>query len=820
MRLRRHISWSAAAVLLLLCHGERAAAVPERWLQRWLIPLEGTWEMSTDEGVTWSAVRLPHTASGTQVRYRRVLTLESSALGYQWHLSTLGLGDVADIYLNGTPAGQLISYGLPTSTVLPASLLQAGTNVLELRVSRAPLPTSFFGPRRPVGCFRELLLMGTSPSGWLQGIEAWTTVDASGRRGQLVARVSVNGSVGVKDPTALRLRLIRTRDSLPVVEHLVAVTQFPQRLQARLEVPAPELWSPETPVLYTLQLELLQGTTLLDGALLSVGFRHIEVLRSGATMSLAWNGKPMPLYGVEYSTVPSSAELESELARLTALGVRALRFRGVPPHPAWLQACSRAGISVILDMPATEIPPSQLWSPSFRFALQHYRQLLSPLLMFPAVIAITAWQGLFQHPATTAYVEELRQWLQGRNLLLAAELYGAPRGELPPLPLLFLRFHPPLASSPPEAARAVWESSARTHAVIPVGGIPVVPTAPRGYLNPHSEEARAQWLWSFLTHCAAARTAGALLWSWKDYPTEYPLISFPFPATQVCPSGIASPRDGNHPTYATVEAFLHGEPEPILAPGTPPWGPFPVWIALGSSVLLLFGWLLNRFPNFRRQLGRALWWSNAFFIDLREKRAADERTTLLCGTALAVVVAFFGTLLHEWLRTQPPWVILVWHLIPFEGLRRLVAWFLTQRWALLIGHVLLWSGVLALGAGLLSFIARIVRRHLSWSMALKTLVWSFLPLLLCLPLLVLGERLVELPLLRMVTLTALGLAAGWSLWRVLSALRTLLQFRLSSVLLTALWVSAVGGVLLFGLGELTFSLNAYLHYAATLWGIP
>ncbi|GBD07177.1 Beta-galactosidase [bacterium HR21] len=821
MKLHKHLRWGITLGAVLLCHAGIVDAMPHRWLQRWLIPLEGTWEMSTDGGETWATVRLPHIASGSQVRYRRVITMESAALAYRWHLSTFGLGDIADIYLNGTHAGQLISYGLPTSVVLPTSLWRVGTNVLELRITRASLPVSFFGPRRPLGCFRELTLMGTDPRSWLHGIEASATVDPGGRQGRLTLLVGISGQADTHTPYVLRVRLVRARDSLPVADQLIPIARLPQRIRTQLEVLAPELWSPEAPALYTLRIELVQGSTLLDGALLSVGFRSVEVIRSGEALSLAWNGKPVPLYGVEYSTVSSSAELDRELSRLIALGIRAVRFRGLPPHPLWLQACSRTGISVILDMPATEIPPSQLWSPAFRFALQHYRQLLTPLLTYPAVTAITAWQGLYPHPATTAYVDELQRWLRGRNLLLAAELYGnPPQAEFPQLPLLFLRFHPPLTNSPPEAEQERWKTYARSHALIPVGGMPVVATAPRGYLNPYSEEARAQWLWRFLTTCAAARTAGALLWSWQDYPTEYPLISFSFPATEFCPTGISSLRDEVRPAYAVVDAFLHGEPEPILAPGNPGWGPFPMWIALGSGVLLLFGWILNRSPNLRQQLGRALWRSTAFFTDLRERRAADERTTLLCGGALAAVVAIFGALLHEWLRTQPPWVILLWHFLPFDELRQLVAWVLTRRWALLIGCALVWGISLSIGAGVLSIGARLVRRHLAWSVGLQALVWASLPLLFLLPLLLLGERLVELHVLRAVTLTLVGLALGWSFWRVLSALRSLLQLRLRSLFLAVLWIGLLAGTLLFGVAELTFSLSAYLRYAATLWGIP
>lgn len=776
--------------------------------------------MSTDGGSSWSPVRLPHATTAGEIRYRRSLFMDTAALRQQWQLVTHGAGDILEVFLNGRYAGQIVSYGLPNALVLPPSLWQKGANTLELRVlPGAFFSASFLGPLHPRGCFRQLFLVGT-PSVWIRSIEAYTLTAPDGRSAQVRASIAIGGEAA--EGFALRLRLLRLRDSSVVAERMLSLEQLPQRLQTELEVLAPELWSPTHPRLYELRAELLRGTIPLDGAVLWVGFRSVGLRSTERGVAVTLNGQPLPLNGVEYyaSAVPRSES--AEIQRLKAAGVTVVRLRGVVPSPEWFSACAQEGLPLIVDIPATEIPPPLLYHPSVRFALQHYTRLLLPLLSNPAIVGITAWQGLPEHPNVAAYERELRQWLSPRNVLLAAEIYGNTRTQHPPSPpLLFVRLHPPFVSSALEEHLRFWRQQAAEKALLPVGGIPIVPGQERGYLVPHSEEAQARWIWNFLSLCQTVGTAGALLWSWQDYTTAHPLISFSFPATERCFTGIVDTAGTARQAYGAFQSFLHGDLEPLLSPGRTPWGALPRYVLLGSLLLLAAGWLLNRSGRLRHHLWRALRHSSFFFADIRDGRFSDYGLTLVVSSFLGLVVAAMGSLLQEWLRMQPAWVILLWKLLPAESLQAFVGWVLTRFWAQLVGNFLLWFLLLGSAAALIHVLVRLLRHHrLPWLSSFALLTWAALPLALPVPLFLVGDRFLEVGAVRLLLLAAFAGAAGWSLWRLISALHVLFRSRHWVILLALLWGGVLLGGIGFGIYESAVSLSAYLGYVLQLWGLP
>lgn len=814
-RRRQHLALLSG---LLLWSATAANAFPEQWLQRWVIPLHGLWEMSTDGGQTWSAVTLPHSASGGTLRYRRTIRMDSAALRRQWHLATFGMGDIADIFLNGRHAAQLVSYGLPTTVALPTALWHAGDNVLELRLSAEPLKTSFLGPQRPRGCFRELLLLGTA-SAWLQHLE--TRAETEVGIGRVGVAVTVAGSPPTAEPLQVRIRLLRPADSTTVAERTLPLRRLPQRITASVEVPNPTLWSPHTPVLYALLIELLAGTTPIDGARTAVGFRSLGIRQQDTTTVVICNGQQLPLYGVEYYTAASPAlQTSAELDLLRAAGITVVRLRGVPPHPEWLWACARAGIALIAELPITEVPPPLLWQPTTRFLLEHYLRLLTPLLGNPAVIGLILWHGLPEHPAVRAYEQAMQQRLRAYNLLLGAELYGGTHGGQPPrLPLLFVRLHPPFVDSHAlEAELSRWAELQRAgSAFIPIGGLAINPQSAPGYLVPHSAEAQAHWIWRFLTLCKASVTAGALLWSWRDYVTAFPLVSFPFPMGSLCRTGLIDTVGVPRPAYATLQAFLQGDLEPIVAPGQAPWGTLPLYVLWATGLLLLSGWVLNRSPRLRHLFWRALSRSSSLFADLRDGRFTDGGTTLVYLALSSLSIAAFGSLLQEWLRMRPPWVIVLWQLLPAESLREAVGWLLPRRWAQLLVNTLVWPLALSVLAFLTGLAARVFRRRLPWRTAMLLLVWGTMPLSLPLPLLLLGERLLQTTVLQLITVSMLGVVTAWSVWRTLWGLHIVLRLRLWAILFGVFWGMLLLGGIGLGLYELSGSLSAYVSYVTSLW---
>jgi len=233
-------------VAIALWGGASLAAQELQWSMRWSLPLQGTWELSED-GASWVPVTVPHASTrADELRYRRSIRVDSAALArFRWHLYTLGIADVAEVWLNGEYVGQFGSYGLPAWFSLPQEKLRPGVNVLELQIQRVWEVRAFLGAAYPVGCLREVYLVGTAPQ-WIQGVAARVQVAPSAQRAELALSVSLGADAAQAEASRLelRVRLLRLPDSTSVVEEVRPVVAGARVEWFRLSLAAPQVWSP------------------------------------------------------------------------------------------------------------------------------------------------------------------------------------------------------------------------------------------------------------------------------------------------------------------------------------------------------------------------------------------------------------------------------------------------------------------------------------------------------------------------------------------------------------------------------------------------
>lgn len=117
-----------------------------------------------------------------------------------------------------------------------------------------------------------------------------------------------------------------------------------------LSVEAPQLWSIETPNLYTLHTTLVQNGAEIDSYDTVFGFRTLEFTVDGMRL----NGKPVKLKGVcaheDHANlgvaVPDDVR-EYRMRQLKFMGCNAYRCSHNPPTPEVLDLCDRLGILVM-----------------------------------------------------------------------------------------------------------------------------------------------------------------------------------------------------------------------------------------------------------------------------------------------------------------------------------------------------------------------------------------------------------------------------------------------------------------------------------------
>lgn len=240
------------------------------------------------------------------------------------------------VYRNATVAlnGETLAthtYGYTPFSVTLDGKLHEGTNTLTVTVDNADAPSGRWytgsGIYRPVSLF-------TGGKAYIR------------REGIRVTTLSVN-------PARVQVT-VDASGGLPTVELLDPagrVVAAGSGADITLTVPEAQLWSEESPTLYTCRVTLTEGTEPLDEAAVLFGIRRIEW---NARQGLLVNGRPVKLRGAcvhhDNGVVGACAFPDSEDRRVRKLkqaGFNAIRSAHNPCSAAMLDACDRYGVYMI-----------------------------------------------------------------------------------------------------------------------------------------------------------------------------------------------------------------------------------------------------------------------------------------------------------------------------------------------------------------------------------------------------------------------------------------------------------------------------------------
>lgn len=271
---------------------------------------------------------------------------------------------MAEVWLNGACLGQHEGGHLPyefdiAANVLPESNLLVVRVEGELAPDRVPPgnvpsdpqhmfinqkennpPASFdFFPF--CGIHRPVLLYATSPQALT---DLTVSTDIAGRDG--IVRIQVNRAVD--DAATVRLSLRGTNILTEAKAAGLTTT-------AELRVPEAKFWSPDSPNLYDLTVELLRDGAVFDRYSLPIGIRTIKV--EGDALLL--NGKPIYLKGFgRHEDFPvtgrglTPAVIIKDYALMKWMGANSFRTTHYPYSEQMMDLADRLGFLVIDETPA------------------------------------------------------------------------------------------------------------------------------------------------------------------------------------------------------------------------------------------------------------------------------------------------------------------------------------------------------------------------------------------------------------------------------------------------------------------------------------
>jgi len=180
-----------------------------------------------------------------------------------------------------------------------------------------------------------------------------TTPEVSKRRALVKASVEVRNTTAAKVDAHVRVRVLDAGGRVvnQSKEKLQLAANETRSIDQTIKVRSPKLWSPDSPNLYSAEVQIVVAGKVTDSLAAGFGIRSIEF---DAVHGFRLNGESLLLKGgdVHHDNGPlGSAAIdraeERKIELLKANGFNAVRCSHNPPSPAFLDACDRLGLLVI-----------------------------------------------------------------------------------------------------------------------------------------------------------------------------------------------------------------------------------------------------------------------------------------------------------------------------------------------------------------------------------------------------------------------------------------------------------------------------------------
>jgi len=278
--------------------------------------------------------------------YRRQLAVPALGKGGRAVLLFDGAMSNARVYVNGKEA-IFWPYGYNSFSVDITPYLRAsGPNTLAVRLENFPEASRWYPG---AGLYRNVHLITTKGA----HVPVWgtyvTTPTITAEAATVKLRTQVAAPAGT---TGLKLRTeLRDASGRMVATATTPVTGA--EVEQTFEVKAPQLWSPETPVLYRADSKLLAGAAVQDTYQTPFGIRSFK-FEKGTGFSL--NGQPRKFKGVcnhhdlgPLGTAVNVAALRHQLVLLKDMGCDAIRTSHNMPAPELMTLCDELGFLVMVE---------------------------------------------------------------------------------------------------------------------------------------------------------------------------------------------------------------------------------------------------------------------------------------------------------------------------------------------------------------------------------------------------------------------------------------------------------------------------------------
>lgn len=803
------------------------------------IDLAGVWQYSLD-GKEWRTVSVPsaYDFEGKVIFTRKFEVkpemLDQNALS----LVVYGINHESEISINGSFISRHQGGYASFVVAIPATIVQLGKeNAIRVVVDNELTPTTTLPIRQQAGgwrtyggIFRDIYILAT-PKLYIDEINVKSDVAIESKSTKVAVGCGITDfASGIKpEPGKLLGFQVEAFDKLtgesagrsglspvfPLVNKTVEV-------RAEVVIAAPKYWapSPDTSNLYVFKCQIVRivnkEITVLDEYSVDVGLRDVR-WKDGR---MYVNGKLTPLKGLlwheDHSTFASAMTyeaLERDVASIRSIGANLIRFP-YPPHPYILNLCDRYGLMVMEEVPLVAVPAEIMARDYYQdLAATYVKEMVARDQNHVSVIAWGVGDGFETgSPAACEFVNTMRNMIHSsdhRPVYFATGFLKETCFEY--TDMIAINHESGDAKDLRETLKQLKTRYPEKPIVVARYGIEVEPGNRNGYSDPLSMEAQARTAMLHFDVIRDSKIAGSVLWSFGDWRTDRPSVTTHSHDPYLKTMGIVGYQRDKRIAFDVTRAMFNGEKVQALPIGNYASSTPIVYVLAGLVALISLAFFYNGNRRFRDAVNRSMFRTYNFFADVRDQRILTYGHSIF----LALVISLtWSTLLSSVLSYYRDSIFLdnlLNQMMPDQIKERFVQ-LIWSPFRFIIVMSVLFAAFLLLLSVVVRILSMMVRTRVYFYHAFSVTMWSLLPYIVLIPIVMILYRLLDGSVYVFPIVTFIVFISLWVLFRLLKGVSIICDVYPIKVYAVGLLMLIVISAAFYGYIDYTQSTSVYLKY--------
>ena len=810
-----------------------------------VISLDGKWQVyaANDKDQKKVSIGVPSVFQGDGVLvFEKWFYLSKDQLNnHKFRICFLGLNYAADISVNNVIIYRHTGGTFPFNVDLPKDIIKADkSNLLSVKLAfkpdaenTIPVKQGFLMPKNFGGIFSDVCLQ-LLPNISLNDPEISYKYDPKTNKAKflLFSKIdnkdftSRDSALGNSDLTIKINFITPSGSSAAAPEQTFSLNRNKEKsISENFEISGPLLWTPANPQSYTVSFTLYRNGSFIDRVNRKVAVYALVPTKDALTL----DGNAFSLEGVTY--IPSNNVygrmfsydlMERDIKLIKEAGFNSVRFSKIIPHPYYLTLCEKYGLFAFVELPINLITGKLSADPHF---IQRSEIYLSNFLRAYKQYSVIAAVGLGSSylPGVDTQINLLNSLTaitkKQINALTYASFAQFNITKLDNLDLYGLELINTLPGQVFSDIQNLKTTLGEGHVFISEATYIVNSGNSDGYVNKFTYEAQAEYFDELIDNLTSNPLAGYFLNTMFDYQGEFASLIAGYNKENILHIGLCGEdRNDSRLALKVITAKLHNSEKVTIPIGSKKDDSPMIFILFGIAMAIFLGGLVNSGRKFREDSSRALLRPYNFFADVRDQRLISVLQTNILAILVSLVSGLLISNLLYYFREN---LFFERSILAF-GSRGLIKMINYLAWHPVMS--ILWLSIASFAfliflSCLVKAISFFVRNRVYYSSAYFTVIWSFLPLVLLIPVGIILYRVLSADVANGYVFLALLVFTFWVFYRLMKGIYVIFDVNAGSVYFYSFLIIAflISSVIFYY--EMSNSVIEYLQVTLKLFNL-